>query len=307
MPVPTLRQLSFLDAVAREASFSKAANASGVTQPTLSLAIKELEGLLGAQLIERHARGAVMTPVGLEVARRARAILADAQDLVAAAQEASRPLSGTFRLGAIPTIAPYVLPKILPGLRAAHPSMKLHLREETTDLLLEEVSARELDAAMIALPWSAPGIETAALARDEFLMIAPHGHPLAAKSPLTPKDLADSSVLLLERGHCLRDHAVSVCALPAQGLAEEVFATSLNTLVQMVDGGLGVSLVPRLAADAGITAGTDVVLRPFDSPLMGRTIGIAWRKGSPRKAEALLIGEAVKAALVAEGGTARAR
>ncbi|MEL6753500.1 MAG: hydrogen peroxide-inducible genes activator [Pseudomonadota bacterium] len=297
MHLPTLRQLQFLDAVAREGSFSRAADATHVTQPTLSSAIKELEALLGVQLIERKARGASLTAAGEEVARRARNVLAETQDLVAAAHEAGEPLSSSFRLGAIPTIAPYVLPRILPSLREDYPDLKLFLREDTTDRLLDGVRARELDAALIALPWDAPGIEAEPLSDDEFLFIAPQSHPLAKKNGLAPDDLTDANVLLLEDGHCLRDHALSVCALPARGRSEEVSATSLQTLVHMVAGGLGVSLVPRLAADAGVTAGTDLALRPFTEPLIGRSVGIAWRAGSPRKTEAQMIGEVVKAAL----------
>lgn len=297
MHLPTLRQLQFLDAIASGGSFSRAAEACNVTQPTLSAAIKELEGLLEVQLVEREARGASLTPAGEEIARRARTVLSEAQDLVAAAHEAGRPLSGSFRLGAIPTVAPYVLPRILPALRADYPDLKLFLREDTTDRLLDQLRARRLDAALIALPWEAPGIETEALADDEFLFVAPPAHPLAGKNGLAPEDLSESDVLLLEDGHCLRDHALAVCALPAPQKTAEVSATSLHTLVQMVAGGLGVSLVPRLAADAGVTAGADIILRPFTEPLIGRAIGIAWRAGSPRRAEARLIGEVVRGAL----------
>lgn len=297
MHLPTLRQLQFLDALAREGSFSRAAESCHVTQPTLSSAIKELETLLGVQLIERKSRGADLSAAGEEVARRARIVLSETQDLVAAAHEASQPLSGSFRLGAIPTVAPYVLPRILPILREGYPDLKLFLREDTTERLLDGVRARDLDAALIALPWESPGIESAALCEDEFLFIAPKSHPLAQKNGLAPGDLTGANVLLLEDGHCLRDHALSVCALPSRARSEEVSATSLQTLVHMVAGDLGVSLVPRLAADAGVTAGTDLAMRPFTEPLIGRAIGVAWRSGSPRKAEALMIGDIVKEAL----------
>ena len=297
MHLPTLRQLQFLDALAREGSFSRAAESCHVTQPTLSSAIKELETLLGVQLIERKSRGADLSAAGEEVARRARLVLSETQDLVAAAHEASQPLSGSFRLGAIPTVAPYVLPKILPILRRNYPDLKLFLREDTTERLLDGVRARELDAALIALPWESPGIESVALCEDEFLFIAPKSHPLAQKNGLAPGDLSGANVLLLDDGHCLRDHALSVCALPSRARSEEVSATSLQTLVHMVAGDLGVSLVPRLAADAGVTAGTDLAMRTFTEPLIGRAIGVAWRSGSPRKAEALMIGDIVKEAL----------
>lgn len=297
MHLPTLRQLQFLDALAREGSFSRAAEACHVTQPTLSAAIKELEALLDVQLVEREARGASLTRAGEEVAKRARTVLSETQDLVAAAHEAGRPLCGTFRLGAIPTIAPYVLPAILPGLRRDYPRLRLVLREETTDRILEDLRARRLDAALIALPWETPGIETEIIAEDEFLFIAPEGHELAIKAELAPGDLAGTEVLLLEDGHCLREHALEVCTLPARPNSAEVSATSLQTLVHMVAGGLGVSLVPKLAADSGLAAGTGVAVRAFDRPLMGRAIGMAWRTGSPRAEEARLIADRVRKAI----------
>jgi LysR family transcriptional regulator, hydrogen peroxide-inducible genes activator len=297
MHLPTLRQLEFLHAVATHGSFSRAAEHCHVTQPTLSAAIKELEAQLGVQLIEREARGASLTKAGDEAARRARLILSESEDLVAAVHQAGAPLQGPFRLGAIPTVAPYVLPKILPPLRSGYPDLRLYLREDKTERLLDGLRARELDAAVIALPWDAPGIETETLFDDEFLFISAPDHALASRTGLTPEDLADEDVLLLEDGHCLRDHALAVCALPASKLGTEVSATSLQTLVQMVAGGLGVSLLPRLAADAGIAMGTDIALRRFTEPAIGRAVGIAWRAGSPRKSEAGRIGAIIRAAL----------
>lgn len=294
MHLPTLRQLEFLCAVADEGSFSRAADVCHVTQPTLSSAIKEVEGLLGVQLIEREARGASLTPAGETAVERARLILSDAADMVAAARQAGQPLHGPFRLGAIPTVAPYLLPKTIHKLRQAYPDVKLYLREDQTERLLDDLRARRLDAALIALPWDAPGIETEALGEDEFLLVTPAAHPLLAVPELETDDLALEDVLLLDDGHCLRDHAVSACQLPNARKSADVTATSLSTLVQMVAGGLGVSLLPRIAADAGVTAGTDAALRAFSKRLVGREIGIAWRAGSPRAAEAKLIGEQVR-------------
>lgn len=299
MHLPTLRQLQFLDAIAEAGSFSRAAELCNVTQPTLSTAIRELEALLQVQLVEREARGASLTGAGEEIARRARAVLTEAQDLVAAAREAGEPLTGPFRLGAIPTVAPFVLPAILPHLRETYPDLKLYLREDTTERLIEGLRARTLDAAIIALPWSASGIETEALADDEFLFIGPPEHPLASRNGLSPEDLAGEPVLLLEDGHCLREHALSVCALPTGDAAPEVSATSLATLVHMVAGGLGVSLLPKLAADNGLTAGANVAVRSFTEPVVGRRIGMAWRGGSPRREEVALIADVVREALVA--------
>lgn len=297
MHLPTLRQLEFLCAVADNGSFSKAAEACHVTQPTLSAAIKEIEGLLRVQLIEREARGASLTQAGEAAVERARGILSDTADLVSAAQQAGTPLTGAFRLGAIPTIAPFLLPKTLKALRAAHPSLKLYLREDQTDRLLDALRSRKLDAALIALPWEASGVETMDLGEDEFLLVAPTGHTLTDRDDLKSSDLLDEDVLLLEDGHCLRDHALSICRLPSKRGGADVTATSLPTLVHMVAGGLGVSLLPKLAIDAGVTSGAEVDLQAFETPLIGRRIGIAWRTGSPRTSEAKMIGEIVRSAL----------
>ena len=297
MILPTLRQLQFMTALAEHGSFSRAATVCNVTQPTLSAAIKEIEALLGVTLFEREARGASLTRAGEAAVTRARVILSEAQDMVAAVQEAGKPLCGPFRLGAIPTIAPYVLPGTMTALRKAYRDLKLYLREDQTDRLLDELRARTLDAALIALPWEAPGIETVSLGDDEFVLAAPAAHPLITAPTLSPADLADQDLLLLEDGHCLRDHALSVCNLVTGRDGAEVSATSLQTLVHMVGGGLGVSLVPKLATDAGIAKGTDVAIRAFDPPIIGRSIGIAWRAGSPRAAEARMVGDAVKSVL----------
>lgn len=297
MHLPTLRQLEFLCAVADQGSFSKAAESCHVTQPTLSAAIKEVEGLLGVQLIEREARGASLTQAGEAAVERARTVLSSAADLVSAARQAGAPLTGPFRLGAIPTIAPFLLPRTLKALRKAHPSLKLYLREDQTERLLDALKSRTLDAALIALPWDASGIETMELGDDEFMLVAPSGHTLFEQSSIRSTDLADEDVLLLEDGHCLRDHALSVCRLPTKRNGADVTATSLPTLVHMVAGGLGVSLLPKLAIDAGVTSGADVELRAFETPMIGRRIGIAWRTGSPRAEEAQMIGEIVRGAL----------
>ena len=297
MHLPTLRQLQFLCALADEKSFSRAADVCNVTQPTLSSAIKEVEGLLGVQLVEREARGASLTQAGRAAVERARGILSDAADLVAAVHQAGAPLTGPFHLGAIPTIAPYLLPCTLSALRSEHPDLKLYLREDQTDRLIDGLRNRTLDAALIALPWDASGIETEVLGDDEFLYVGPKDHRLSTLQPLTPEDLNGEDVLLLEDGHCLRDHAVSVCSLTGVGKTSDIAATSLATLVQMVAGGLGVSLLPGIASEAGMTAGTDLAVRRFDPPVIGRQIGIAWRSGSPREKEVRLIGECVRAKL----------
>lgn len=294
MALPTLRQLQFLVALGETGSFSRAAEACHVTQPTLSAGIKELEDMFGVPLAEREARGATLTHAGEIAAARASALLGDTHALVQAVTTAGALFSGPFHLGAIPTIAPFVLPQTVRSLTKTYPDLKLYLTEDRTSRLLDQLKARTLDAAFIALPWDAPGIETMTLFDDEFLLAAPNGHPLARKNGLSPEDLQDEDLLLLEDGHCLREHALSVCRLKPGPGREQVAATSLGTLVNMVAGGLGVSLIPRLAADNGLALGPDVAIRPFVTPIVGRQIGIAWKSGSPREAEARKLGDFVR-------------
>ncbi|MEZ5953355.1 MAG: hydrogen peroxide-inducible genes activator [Hyphomonas sp.] len=297
MILPTLRQLQFLVALGETGSFSRAAEACHVTQPTLSAGIKELEDLLGIKLAEREARGARLTHAGELAMQRASALLNDAHALVQTVQSAGALLTGPFHLGAIPTIAPFVLPQTVRALHATYPELKLYLHEDRTGRLIDQLRSRTLDAALIALPWDAPGIETLALYDDEFLFAAPPAHPLAKKNGLAPEDLKDEDLLLLEDGHCLRDHALSICRMRTGDGKDQVAATSLGTLVNMVAGGLGVSLLPKLAVDHGLFVGSDVAVREFVRPVIGRQIGMAWRAGSPREADARKIAEVVKAQL----------
>jgi LysR family hydrogen peroxide-inducible transcriptional activator len=284
--VPTLRQLQFLLAIRKEGSFVAAAEAVGVTQPTLSAGIKELESSLGAILIERGRSGAVLTAAGEEAAERAQRAVNEVEDMVRAVRSAGQPFSGVFRLGAIPTIAPFLLPRIMPALKQRYPRLRLHLREDLTTRLVDALRARSLDAAIIALPYSAHGVATIPVAEDEFLLACPSQHPLAVREALSPEDLKAEELLLLEDGHCLREHALSACRLASVRGSPEVSATSLHTLVQMVSGGMGVTLLPKLAADAGAAAGVqELTLRRFAVPLVGRSIGVAWREGAQREEE----------------------
>lgn len=285
---PTLRQLTFLVAIADTGSFTAAADQAAVAQPSLSAGIKELEAILGVRLVERARAGARLTPAGAEAARRARAILSAVDEMGEAVRGASEPLAGPFRLGVIPTIAPFLLPGALPRVKAAHPRLKLFLREDLTARLVDGLKSHTLDAALVALPYEAAGIDSLALFDDEFLFMAPARHPLLDKPELTPDDLQGEPLLLLEDGHCLRDHALGVCGTGRPG-EEEVRATSLFTLVQMAAGGLGVSLLPRLAADAGLTS-EGIATRRFDPPVIGRQVGMIWRRGSARAEEARALG-----------------
>jgi|CXWL01.1.fsa_nt_gi LysR family hydrogen peroxide-inducible transcriptional activator len=292
--MPTLRQLQFLLAIKSEGSFVAAAEAIGVTQPTLSAGVKELENALGATLVERGRAGAVLTPAGEDASDRAARAVSEVEELVRSVREQGKPFSGVFRLGAIPTIAPFLLPRALPHLKDRFPNLRLQMREDLTARLIDALRARTLDAAVIALPYVASGIATAPVAEDEFLFLCPSGHALARRNDLSPEHLRSEDVLLLEDGHCLREHTLSVCRATPGRRSADVSATSLHTLVQMVAGGMGVTLLPRIAAEAGAAAGADVAIRPFAEPVMGRSIGVAWREGGPREAEARTLAEELR-------------
>ncbi|QGZ95352.1 hydrogen peroxide-inducible genes activator [Terricaulis silvestris] len=291
--MPTLRQLQFLIALRAQGSFVGAAEAVGVTQPTLSAGIKDLEAVLGAVLVERGRTGAVLTPAGEEAAERAVRAVGEVEDMVRTVQTAGEPFSGVFRLGAIPTIAPFLLPRALPLLKRKFPKLRLQMREDLTARLVEGLRTRTLDAALIALPYEAHGVATAAIAEDEFYLLCPDTHPLAKRNDLSPEHLKNEDVLLLEDGHCLRDHALSACKLTPRR-SSEMGATSLHTLVQMVAGGMGVTLLPKIAAEGGAVAGAPVAIRPFETPIAGRAIGVAWREGGQREAEARMLGEVLR-------------
>src|ERR1700744_6101836 len=296
MALPTLRQLDYLRLLADQGSFSRAAEAAHVTQPTLSAGIQELEKILGSAGVHRGRSGVILTPVGEEALRRAQAILTQAEDLVEAAQRAGAPLVGRFRLGVIPTIAPFLLPKALPRLRARYPRLKLYLREDQTQRLIAALKAGELDAALIALPYDISGLETAAVGEDELLAALPADHRLANAGALSPDALKADAMILLEDGHCLRDHALAACgfAPPRPGSEDMVAATSLPTLVQMVGSGLGVSFLPAMAVGAGLAERAPTSVHSLDTTNSTREIVVCWRAGSSRRAEGRLLAEAFR-------------
>jgi LysR family hydrogen peroxide-inducible transcriptional activator len=289
--LPSLRQLSYLVALADRLNFRAAAEAQFVTQSTLSAGIKELERLLGVQLVERDKRHVRLTAVGEEVTARARELLAGATDLAESARSAAAPLSGPLRLGAIPTIAPFLLPEVLPPLRRAHPALKLYLREDLTDRLLERLRAGSLDIALIALPYDTGDFHVRELFKDEFWFVAREDDPAVREKEIAIRKVDTGEVLLLEEGHCLRDHAIAACG-PRRGAWEaKIEATSLPTLIQMVEGGLGVTLLPEIALKAGILKGTRLIARPFAAPAPSRTLALVARRTSPRRRDADLLAE----------------
>jgi LysR family transcriptional regulator, hydrogen peroxide-inducible genes activator len=289
--LPSLRQLSYLVELAGRLNFREAAEAQFVTQSTLSAGIKELETVLGVQLVERDRRNVRLTAVGEEVVARARLLLAAATDLTEAARSASEPLSGPLRFGTIPTIAPFLLPEVLPPLRRAYPALKLYLREDLTERLLDRLRAGSLDVALIALPYDTGDLHIAELFKDEFWYVTREDDPAIRARQVALRQLRPGEVLLLEEGHCLRDHAIAACGPRRVAWESRVEATTLHTLIHMVEGGMGVTLLPELTIKAGILKGTRLIARPFAAPAPSRTLALAARRTSPRLRDVRLLAD----------------
>ncbi|NVJ97053.1 MAG: hydrogen peroxide-inducible genes activator [Alphaproteobacteria bacterium] len=277
---PTLKQLRYLVALHRTNHFGKAAEACHVTQSTLSAGLQELENLLGTQLVERTKRTVMFTALGEEIVRRAQTILNDVDDLTDMAAAAKDPLKGIVRMGIIPTIAPFLLPRIMPAISKKLPELELHLREDKSAELCEMIRTGELDLVLYALPFACGDAVEMPLFHDPFLVAFPPGG--APGDTIHSADLDERRLMLLEEGHCLRDHALEACQLLGRGARRELAGTSLNTILQMVAAGHGITLLPGMAVDAGLTEGTGVDVIPFDDIIPTRTIGLIWRKTNPR-------------------------
>lgn len=299
--LPTLKQLAHLSALAEHQHFGKAARACHVTQSTLSASIAALEDSLQARLVDRGARLAVLTPLGAQILRQARQILEQAETLVATAQAAQEPLSVPLRMGVIPTIGPFLLPRMMGQLRQLYPALQLYLREDLTARLIEQLEQNQLDLALLALPYNVGTIATLPLFEDGFSFCCPAAHPLAKAKRVEAAQLAKENLLLLQDGHCLRDHALAACRLRENLTIDPFAATSLYTIVQMVSNGLGVTLLPQLAIDSGITRHTALKTVALAAPAPARIIGLAWRRNSAREKEFRLLGEAIKAFQATEG------
>jgi len=285
-PLPSPQQLRYLLALAATEHFGRAAQECAVTQSTLSAGILALERQMDTAILDRSAgKRVVFTPLGHDLLARARTAMAALQAFVETADAAREPMSGRLRLGVIPTIGPFLLPRLMPALRTAFPRLQPYLREDQTERLLAQLMDGRLDLLLLALPCDCAGNETLPVARDEFLVALPPDHPLTAQGRIPAKALANERVLLLEDGHCLRDQALAVCGGNVHPNSEDFAATSLHTLTQMVAGGLGITLLPRLAADAGITAGTGIELRPLATRGAWRTLGLTWRPNALRAAD----------------------
>ena len=277
----TLRDLEYLVALAETRHFGRAAERCHVSQPTLSAQIRKLEDSLGVALVERRPRKVALTAAGEAVVERARRMLRDAEDIQALGRASQDPLAGQLRVGFIPTLGPYLLPRVAPRISRALPKLQLMLYEYQTASLVERTVRGELDLAILALPAETKGLRTRSLFAEAFLVAMPAHHRLTAKKRVKSNDLRGEKLLLLEEGHCLRDQALEVCA--RVGTEEQDFrATSLETLRQMVAAGLGLTLLPRLAAEGPFASARGLVVRPFAPPSPNRVIGAAWRRSSSR-------------------------
>jgi len=294
--LPTLKQLQYLVALKDHGHFGRAAEACFVTQSTLSAGLKELETLIGVTLVERTRRVVRFTPLGLRVAQKAQRILREAEDLADMVRAAGQPLAGELRMGVIPTIAPFLLPTLLPRLRAQWPDLRLFLREETSAAACEALQRGQLDCVLLALPYGCGDVEVAKLFDDRLMVAFPPGAAEGLPETVRADAIDQDSLLLLEDGHCLKDHALSACNRPELRAEAAILGTSLHTLVQMVDNGLGTTIVPEMAVEAGLLENTRVVARMLDADHPSRTIALVWRKGSPREKEFRLLADALKAA-----------
>jgi LysR family transcriptional regulator, hydrogen peroxide-inducible genes activator len=298
----TLRQLRYLDALAQHRHFGRAAAACAITQPALSMQIRDLEKQLEVDLVERRSGEVALTEIGIEVARRGEGVLAAARDLVDFARHRRRILSGRLKLGIIPSLAPYLLPKFLPILQARYPDLTVELRETQTKILIEELAGGDLDALMLALPVLDAEIETIRLFDDPFLLAVPADDPLPETARVSARQIDQQRLILLEEGHCLRDQALAYCTTARHEAPLSLGATSLATVMQMVANGYGVTLVPEVAVDVEVRDRRVKLLR-FTAPEPGRTIGLAWRRTSPRKVDFVALGQIAVEALAVAGNT----
>jgi LysR family hydrogen peroxide-inducible transcriptional activator len=293
--LPTIKQLQYLVALHEKGHFGRAAESCVASQSTLSAGIRELESLLGVTLVERSRRVVRFTPLGLQVVGKAHRLLREAEELTDLVQASGKPLSGELRMSVIPTIAPFLLPRILPRLRRERPNLKLFLREETSGDAIESLHHGRADCVLLALPYATGEVEVAPILEDELLVAFARGEFNPAPDAVPPSMIDQNRLLLLEDGHCLKEHALSACSRPELRASASVVGTSLHTLVQMVDNGLGMTLLPKMAIDAGILKGTHVIARPLKARHPTREIALVWRKNSPRAAEFGLLAEELRA------------
>jgi LysR family hydrogen peroxide-inducible transcriptional activator len=289
----SLKQLHYLLALSEQLNFTRAAKSCFVTQSTLSAGLKELEDALGTRLVERDRQTVMMTPIGLEVAKRARAILAATQDLVEIAAESAAPMTGLLRLGVIPTIAPFLLPPCLRLLRQRYPDLHLALREDLTANLLSRLEDGQLDLALVALPFQTGNLLVEPIFEDNLWIVGRKNDPQVKARTVDITPSLTDRVLLLEEGHCLRDHALYACGASTGRSTAGVEATSLLTLVQMIESGLGIGMVPEMAVKSGLTESPTLVARPMARPSPKRTIALVARRSTTRLADLNALAEVI--------------
>jgi LysR family hydrogen peroxide-inducible transcriptional activator len=291
--LPTVKQLQYLVALRQHGHFGRAAEASFVTQSTLSAGLWELENLLGVVLVERTRRVVRFTPLGSKIAEKALRVLRESEELTDMARAEGKPLHGELRLGVIPTIAPFLLPAMLPRLRGEWPNLKLFLREETSQAACDALHRGQLDCVLLAMPYSCGDVDKAPLFDDRLFVAFPRGEA-PPEAIVEPGAIDEHRLLMLEDGHCLKDHALAACNRPEMRAEATMMGTSLHTLVQMVDNGLGVTFVPGMAIEAGILEGTGVDARPLKSDHGFRSVALIWRRSSPREEEFQLLAETLR-------------
>jgi LysR family transcriptional regulator, hydrogen peroxide-inducible genes activator len=291
--LPTVKQLQYLVALRQHGHFGRAAEASFVTQSTLSAGLRELENLLGVVLVERTRRVVRFTPLGQKIAEKALRVLRESEELTDMARAEGKPLHGELRLGVIPTIAPFLLPAMLPRLRGEWPNLKLFLREETSQAACDALHRGQLDCVLLAMPYSCGDVDKAPLFEDRLFVAFPRGEA-PPEAIVEPGAIDEHRLLMLEDGHCLKDHALAACNRPEMRAEATMMGTSLHTLVQMVDNGLGVTFVPGMAIEAGILEGTGVDARPLKSDHGFRSVALIWRRSSPREEEFQLLAETLR-------------
>lgn len=293
--LPTIKQLQYLVSLHEHGHFGRAAEASFVSQSTLSAGIRELESLLGVTLVERSRRVVRFTPLGNNVVAKAHRVLRETEELAELVQAAGKPLSGELRMSVIPTIAPFLLPRILPRLRKERPQLKLFLREETSDHAIESLHHGRADCVLLALPFATGEVEAEVIAKDDLYVAFPKDDPRDPPAEIPAGMIDEGRLLLLEDGHCLKEHALAACNRAEMRASATMIGTSLHTLVQMVDNGLGLTMLPKMAIDAGILNDTDVVARPLKGRNTHREIALVWRTNSPRSDEFRLLADELRA------------
>ena len=304
--MPTLKQLQYLVALKEHGHFGRAADACFVTQSTLSAGIRELETLIGVTLVERTRRIVRFTALGDRIVEKAHRVLREAEELAAIAQASGLPLAGELRMSVIPTIAPFLLPTLLPRLRAERPALQLYLREETSHVALDSLRHGHADCVLLALPFPCGDVETEVLFDDPLFVAFPLDDPRDPPAQIAPEMIDGSRLPLLEDGHCLKEHALAACNRAELRTEATITGTSLHTLVQMVDNGLGLTLLPEMAIRGGILANTHIVARPIRSPNAHREIALIWRRNSPRETDFRLMAGILRNAAIRQREAAAA-